>query len=458
VNDAAPQFAVDADGARALDAPEPRGTLDDARAVFRGWLHLPDTGALDILLAAVAANRLEGDPAWLLLVGVPGAGKSELLGAVSQLEEAHPVGTLTEAALLSGTPKKERDAAAKGGLLRAIGNRGLIVCKDFGSVLSMNRDGRAAVLAALREVYDGSWTRHVGTDGGRVLHWTGKVGLVGGVTPTIDRHHAVMGAMGERFTLYRLPDVDPDVQAREALRHASREREMRADLAAAARSVLAQLQPPRERTDEETDRLIALATFVVRARSAVERDGYTREVELVPGAEAPTRLVIVLDRLLAGLDAIGCNRAQALHVVTKAALDSIPALRLAVLTVLEAAGDLDTNTVAATVRHPASTTRRALEDLTAHGLIECERQAEGKAHRWALSPFARIRLTTLPETSGGLERLNLSRSAQQQTYRERPRTPLRHDRANDNGTSGEPASPSVPARRVVVPAREAGGW
>ena len=33
----------------------------------------------------------------------------------------------------------------------------------------MNRDTRAKVLAALREVYDGRWDRNVGTDGGRTL-------------------------------------------------------------------------------------------------------------------------------------------------------------------------------------------------------------------------------------------------------------------------------------------------
>src|SRR5207247_4679589 len=127
----------------------------------------------------------------------------------------------------------------------------------------------------------GAWTRHVGTDGGRTLTWSGKVGLIGGCTPTIDRHHGVMGAMGERFILYRLPDVDADTQAREALRHAGRERTMRAELAAAAREVLAGAGKPRERTDKETDRLIALATFAVRARSAGARDGYSREIELV---------------------------------------------------------------------------------------------------------------------------------------------------------------------------------
>ena len=369
--------------------------LDSTRATFRSWLHLPDTGALDAVLATVAANRLGGDPVWLLLVGPPGGGKSELLNAITRLEDAHPAGTLTEASLLSGTPKREHDAAAKGGLLRSIGDYGIIVAKDFGSVLNMNRDARAQLLAALREVYDGAWTRHVGTDGGKTLAWNGKVGLIGGCTPTIDRHHAVMGAMGERFILYRLPEVDPDVQAREALGHAGRERQMRSELATAVETLFAgAATEARERTEAETQRLIALATLVVRARSAVERDGYSREIELVPGPEAPTRLVIVLDRMLAGLDAIGTTRADAWQVVTKLALDSVPALRLNVLYTL-LPGSADTNAVATAVRHPAQTTRRALEDLTAHGLVEVERQGEGKAHLWSLSLFARARLENL---------------------------------------------------------------
>jgi hypothetical protein len=394
--------------------------LEEARDVFRRWLYLPDIGVLDIVLGAVAANRLDGDPVWLLLVGPPGGGKSEVLNAISQLDDAHPAGTLTEASLLSGTPKKEHDAAAKGGLLRAIGEHGILVCKDFGSVLSMNRDARAGVLAALREIFDGAWTRHVGTDGGKTLSWSGKVGLVGGCTPTIDRHHAVMGAMGERFTLYRLADVDSDVHAREALRHAGRERAMRDELAEAARAAVAVLGEPRERTAGETDQLVALATFVVRARSAVERDGYTREIELVPGAEAPTRLVIVLDRLLAGLDAIGCDRDHAFGIVTKAALDSIPALRYGCLRALEPFDELDTNQVATAVRYPATTTRRALEDLTAHALVECDRQGEGRAHEWRLSTFARSRLETFPEMLEGAESSYISRSASSTTFRESP--------------------------------------
>lgn len=380
-------------------------SLDAARTAFRQWLHMPDTGALVAVLGTIAANRLEGDPVWLLLVGPPGGGKSEIVNCISALPDCHPTATLTEAALLSGTSAKEKAATAKGGLLKTIGAQGIIVCKDFGSVLSMNGDTRMSALAALREVYDGSWTRHVGTDGGRTLHWEGRVGLVGGCTPSIDRHHAVMGAMGERFTLYRLPEINAHTQARSSLNHAGRERQMRAELAAAATNVVDNLTTPRDLNDAEIDHLVTLTAFVVRARSAVERDSYTREVELVSAAELPGRLINVLARLLQGLDAIGCDRNEALTIVTKAALDSIPALRLAALqTLYENDATMNTNEISEDVRHPASTTRRALEDLVAHYLIDRIRQpgndekGPNPAHLWKLRPDTRDTMNRIKQS------------------------------------------------------------
>lgn len=383
--------------------------LTDAVQTFQRWLHLPDPAPLLAVLGAVAANRLEGDPLWLVLVGPPGGGKSELLSSLTGLPDIHPTSTLTEASLLSGTPKNEHEPDAKGGLLRQISDFGIVLCKDFGSILSMNRDARAAVLAALREVYDGSWTRHVGTGGGRTIGWQGKVGLVAGCTPTIDRHHAVMGSMGERFILFRLPKVERSEQARKALSHSRRESEMRCDLVEAVKGVFTRpLGTPRELSEQEQERLIGLASLVVTCRSAVERDGYSREVELIPESEAPTRLVVVLDMLLAGLDAIGVERSDAWPVVVKAALDSIPAVRRDVMNALQAAKDgLETPQVAAAVGYPTRTAGRALEELQGHGVvlrtIRGEDEQEGKrADRWKLAEWARESYEScFPEMSDG---------------------------------------------------------
>ena len=163
----------------------PPSNLTETLGAFRSWLHLPDPTPVLAVLGGVAGNLLPGDPVWLGLVAPPSFAKTEILNALSLLRNVHRTATLTPASLLSGTPKKTRAADAKGGLLREIGDFGILVMKDFGSILSLRAEAKAEVLAALREIYDGSWTRHLGTDGGRTLSWEGKVGLIFGATPDL---------------------------------------------------------------------------------------------------------------------------------------------------------------------------------------------------------------------------------------------------------------------------------
>jgi hypothetical protein len=195
-------------------------------------------------------------------------------------------------------------------------------------VLSMNRDTRASVIVALREIYDGAWTRHVGTDGGQTLSWEGKIGLIAGCTPAIDSHHVVMGSMGERFVLFRVATTDEDdrAQVRRALARTG-DRAMRTALQDAVGRVLdhSDIGSQRHSPDAVTSSwLVDLSTLAVRCRSAVERDGYTREIELIPGHEMPARLGLVLWRILRALRAIGVTDVEACELVVKIALDSMP--------------------------------------------------------------------------------------------------------------------------------------
>ena len=109
----------------------------------------------------------------------------------------------SEGALLSATPRRERNKKATGGLLRKIGDRGVLVIKDVTSNPIADRNTRASVLAAIREIYDGRWERNVGTDGGATLTWTGRIVIVGAVTTAWDAAHAVVATMGDRFVLLR---------------------------------------------------------------------------------------------------------------------------------------------------------------------------------------------------------------------------------------------------------------
>lgn len=369
---------------------EPK-TLADVVSVVRRWLYVDDLGALYAVLGSVAGNLLESDPVWLLVIGPPSGGKTEIINAILGLPNVHAVATITEAGLLSGTPKREA-AGGSGGLLRSIGRFGLILCKDFTSILSLRPDARASVLAALREIYDGAWTRQVGSDGGRELAWTGKVGLVGGCTPIIDVHHAVIASMGDRFLFYRLPETDRRKQVARSLQNAGSEALMRAEIAAVVHGLFAGIAVP-ERIEplEEADanRLGALADLVSRARSHVERDRFSREIELIPASEMPARIAQALRRLLAGLDAIGLEREEGWRVVGRVAIDCLPQLRRDILAYLHArAAPAGTNEVAADLDYPASTIRRGLEDLRAHRVLTRQGFGRETPASWWLSPWA----------------------------------------------------------------------
>lgn len=382
------------------------GDLEKAVVTFRRWLHLPDPGALYVSLGAVAANVLPGDPVWLLLVGPPGCGKTETIAPLTALDYVHPAAVVTPAALLSGTARRELEKGATGGVLRQVGDFGILLIKDLGSILSQHREARAEALAALREVYDGRYDRPVGTGGGRVLSWAGKCGLVAGVTPTIDRHHGVMAAMGERFCLYRLEVDDPMKQARRRIGNRRRETEMRDDLAHAVTSVLAgaATNPP-DLTGPEVETIVAWSTFAVWARTGVERDGYNHEVQLMPSIEAPARLAGTLAAMHTGLRAIGVPETDLWRIVTKLASDSIPDLRRRLLNQLRCAHDtLFTADVVALTGIPKTTAERTLEDLALLGLVEGAKKGDYASAPWTWRISAQATEAwpkDSPEMSGG---------------------------------------------------------
>src|SRR5262245_23706788 len=138
--------------------------LKELLMAYRERFHLPDPTPLYAALACFAANFLNGNPVWLLLVGAQGSGKSEILELFVDLDRVFPTAEVTVAGLLSGVGVQDRAPGAKGGLLREIGSErvGFILAKDFGTVLNMNAESRLQTFAALREIYDGSYTRRLG--------------------------------------------------------------------------------------------------------------------------------------------------------------------------------------------------------------------------------------------------------------------------------------------------------
>lgn len=350
-------------------------TLAVAHEVFRRWLGEEyDLDALDVVLAVAAAEQLPGDPPWLLVLGGPGNAKTETVTALAAAGAVVTSTISSEGALLSATASRERAKDATGGLLRRLGSRGLLVVKDVTSILSMNRDTRGAVLAALREVYDGRWERNVGVDGGRSLTWTGRLVVVGACTTAWDAAHGVVAQMGDRFLLVRLGSADGRAAAgRQALRNAGDEDTMRAELGSAVAGVLADLVAGDDLTlaATEEDLLLGLADVVTRARTAVERD-YRGDVTDAHAPEMPTRFAKQLVQLVRGAVALGVDRGRALDLATRVARDSVPPLRLAVLLDLLHHPGTTTHAVRVRLDRPRTTVDQTLQAIHALGLATVE--------------------------------------------------------------------------------------
>jgi hypothetical protein len=197
----------------------------------------------------------------------------------------------------------------------------------------MSRDRRAEVLAAMREVYDGYWSRSIGAEGGRTLTWTGRLVVVGAVTTAWDTAHAVISAMGDRFVNVRLEStIGRWAAGRRTAANTGDEIAMRVELATAVGGVIAGLDESADLTltDDEVDRLLAAADVVTLARTGVEYD-YKGDVIDAHAPEMPTRFLRQLQQIVRGGAALGMDRGHALTLAIRCARDTMPPVRLAII-------------------------------------------------------------------------------------------------------------------------------
>ncbi len=363
-----------------------------AREAAARLLALPDPAVVDVVLATLLANRIEGDPLWVVLVSPPSNGKTELLNAARHVPRTHPLSTLTKHTLISGQ-KPEDGSDREPSLLERLKGTTLIL-KDFTTILTLHRDDRSEILGVLREVYDGCVSKSFGT--GKTYTWEGKLGLLAGCTPAIDRHWAVLSALGERFLFCRLPSEETErrrEQARKALKTSGKEKSLRDALGQAMEKAYAKglewYEENKERITipshiEET--LITLADLLARARAPVQRDGHTRDVVAPSEPEGPGRLVKQLRQLALGFCIIHHTLEpgeEALAILRKVAQDTMPPFRARILSALARCGGMTLADLEKVTGLPHATASRELEDCRLLKLVEHGDEA------WCLSSETR---------------------------------------------------------------------
>jgi hypothetical protein len=350
--------------------------------VIHKWLLMADVGLIRIVAATVIANKLRADPVWVFIVAAPGGTKTELIRALGKVPGIYPISDLTPQTFLSG------QKGTKGSLLHRLDPETILTYKDFTTVLTMHRDKRHAILSQLREIYDGSFSKEFGT--GETKNWEGKMGFIAGVTSIIDNHQSVFQVLGERFIQYRPKQPDPILLARKAISNNNSGKEMREEIQQAFADFISSIKIPEtlpEMSEDMQDRIAHLAAFCVRGRSGVVREGYSREIDLIPDSELPTRLAKQFITLVAALDLIdNTDQERNYNLIYKIGMDSLPQKRRKILTILGfTEGLLETAEVATTIGYPTNTTRKILEDLHGLGLIDRDHQGQGYSDRWSIN-------------------------------------------------------------------------
>ena len=180
------------------------------------------------MLAALVANLSDDVPMWVQIVAPPSSAKTEMLKSLKGVEQPHVhyLSKMTPQTLLSGWSKFAQDDDPS--LLNRLPDRTVMVCKDFGTIMGLRAESRKEILSQLREVYDGEVNASYGTGGD--VTWTGKLGLIVGVTNEIDDYAPVEQALGERFLRIRLQPDDRNSVACKALANGSHERAMKQEL------------------------------------------------------------------------------------------------------------------------------------------------------------------------------------------------------------------------------------
>lgn len=319
-------------------------TSEELLAIYDQAALLEDRNVVRLLAASVIANQMRGNPVWLMLVANSSGGKSMLLSTITGLElipgipHTFSISDLTENTFASGFKGVEKRSAS---LLENMPFGGIMIFKDFTSMLTKRKESRDVVMSQLREIYDGKYDRRTGNN--KDTHWEGQVGALAAVTEAVHEYMPDMSAMGDRFIMYspKMPDRKKLLRFTMNMRVSGiSQAALLGDARQAMHSYLNNAMEhignvELEIKDDDREYLMEVCDFVTKARSGVIEDVRSGMVRFVPSAEMPTRII---DQLLSIGKALCIMRhidgkptaldKNDMDILFKIAFDSIPIKRM----------------------------------------------------------------------------------------------------------------------------------
>jgi hypothetical protein len=289
------------------------------------WFYGTDFEALRCAIAAVRAHASTCNPVWLFIIGPSGSGKTAVvINSCSALPSTHVESNLSTRAFLSGAINGKQHS-----LLEQIGN-GVLLFKDFTTLMSKREEDLKEIMSQLREIYDGEYSSKTGQ---RSPSWTGKITVIAAVTPIIEKAWSVHAAMGERFLFLKWPLSDPLKIAQAARQQIGMEKEIARNMRILTKNFYQHTYPTPKLEPEMGLEVDRLASCVAILRSPVKREPKKQEIIEAYRTEEPTRIAKSIDSII-------CNHAALFErevstydfsLAKRIAYDNIPKNRLAIV-------------------------------------------------------------------------------------------------------------------------------
>ena len=357
--------------------------IEEYRKVF----YCEDPSFIPVVLATVLANKLPGVPVWLMLVGGSSSGKSEIINAVSKVSWCKDVSILTANTFLSGMPSRDGKPTS---LLHQIGPRGVLLMKDFTTILSMRKEASSEIMGQMREIYDGKMDKFTGA--GKQLHWEGRINLVAGVTEKLFVMEDQFSGMGTRSLNFVLKEQDSKkmtIRASEIEKDIDKHRVHLQEVFTTYLNEIATTLMENEMVVPEDVhmQIIDVCEFASLARSPVEKS-FKGDIIHILSREEPMRMSNQLHHIARAFMAMGYSE-NFEKVLYKMGLDCIPKGRRMILKEIAGHSFVTIRGLSYKIRHSEEVIRGWLEELYAFHLVELERGAGRVADKWFASPKIR---------------------------------------------------------------------
>jgi len=335
-------------------------------------LHITDWDVLTAIQGTLLANQAAREPVWLVLIGPPACGKTQLTAPLESLEGVRLLNDISDKTFVSGFTLGKKGNQSLLPKLTAAGVYQLINL-DFGNIFAKPTWVRQTILSQMRQIYDGRITLDRGS--GDEVSWRGFMGFIGCATPALYHHQQTISNLGDRFLFIRVGASPGDNSLDRCLDNLDLSLSVTSNIATEYREFHKTRRDPLKVTISEASKkfLKQKSILLARLRANVRwtKEYGKREIEEKPFFEAPNRIIRSAAMLLRGIAAARDDQiTNESHerIIERIFLDTAPPARKDILRILLAKPG-GTNVIASKARISRGHAEMRLKELKALDLV-----------------------------------------------------------------------------------------